>query len=597
MLDARPILATDTLDEAPQFVPETDLRLVLRQRDEAAAEAQRLRRELEVQQRAQREYEEVTRGGDGTSRRLALLREALVRKDQEILSLRTHQVTRERALHEVREHNKRAERARVELEARLRDREGVFAAIEQERARLTEALESARREREQAAATLHHVDQNAQGWRQGYEQLVRERDDAQRALEATRSRLMELESRNESVSAERQRMSDLHARDVAALRAEMRGAHEAELGILRQDVQQLTSRLEAQRESHAIALRNAEDDYNEERAELEAELARVRAEADVTTRSLREELSAALQSAREGAQILGVALDEARAALGARVRAHREATFHHAESLRLHGMAWTLERADWEARVGAFGADQADTLDAFAGLRDAYAAMTEAHAAMTEARDQAEVRRDALAAELAAAHAASEAAQSRLQAQLDQARQAAEQASDAARAEIQGELAQAREALVAAASTRDDLERELEATREALGSYAVESAARVEAAEQQAADLRVYRDRYARRLAVAMSEIERISSGATAEVTALAGEVRQLSGAVGRLTARLVLESAHATARLMGRTLPEAGDVDEAISLLADEVPDCVAQTLWAHRDELFQRCRELRPS
>jgi len=561
VLDARPILATDTLDEAPpQFVPETDLRAVLRQRDEAAAEAQRLRRELEVQQRAQREYEEVTRGGDGTSRRLALLREALVRKDQEILSLRTHQVTRERALHEVREHNKRAEKARIELEARLRDREGVFAAIEQERARLTEALEAARREREQAAATLHHVDQNAMGWRQGYEQVVRERDDAQRALESTRARLTELESRGESVQTERQRLSEQHARDLAALRAELRGAHEAELGFLRQDVQQLTSRLEASRESHAIALRNAEDDFAEERAELEASVARVAAEADVTARRLREELTAALQSARDGAQDLGSELDRVRQALAQSRREAQEAAFHHDNDLRLAAIAHVAVCAVWQARLGALVAERAETMDALASAHDALGGLGETR----EAWQRAQAERDALLDQLAA---------------------------------MRDQFAAVREQIATHDEARTSLERELDATREALGTYAVESAARVEAAEQQAAELRTYRDRYARRLAVAMAEIERISSGATAEVTALAGEVQQLTGAVGRLTARLVLESAHASARQSGRTRPEPGDVDEAISLVADELPSCVAQAMWAHRDELFLRCRDARPS
>jgi chromosome segregation ATPase len=582
VLDARPMLATDTLDEAPQFVPETDLRAVLRQRDEAAAEAHRLRRELEVQQRAQREYEEVTRGGDGTSRRLALLREALVRKDQEILSLRTHQVTRERALHEVKENSKRAERARAELEARLRDREGVFAAIEQERARLTEALETARREREQAAATLHHVDQNAQGWRHGYEQLSQERDASVRALEAARARLAELESRGESVQAERQRLSEQHARDLAALRAELRGAHEAELGLLRQDVQQLTARLESLRESHAIALRNAEDDYAEERAALQAALDSARAEADVNARAQREELQAALQASRDTAQRLGAELDAARDALAVALRAQREGVFHHRDAMRLQGLSFHAERAMWEARVGGLSAEHAATLAAVRAEHAAeLAAVRAEHAAALDAlvasREALVATRDALAEARAA--------------------QAERAATREALAAVEAELAEAREALAAQDGSRADLERELEATREALGSYAVESAARVEAAERQAADLRVYRDRYARRLAIAMAEIERISTGATQEAAALAAEVRQLSGAVGRLTARLVVESAHASARQMGRAVPEPGDVDEAISLLADELPECVAQSLWAHRDTLFLRCRDARPS
>ena len=130
--------ALDTHNDPQSFVPEAQAR-------ELAAENARLRRELEAAVRSRRDLDVALSGSDGNNRRLALLREALTRKDQEILALKTHQVSRERAMREAREACERAERDRQSLESRLREREGVFGSIERERLAVSQGLESARR--------------------------------------------------------------------------------------------------------------------------------------------------------------------------------------------------------------------------------------------------------------------------------------------------------------------------------------------------------------------------------------------------------------------------------------------------------------------
>ncbi|MBL8604746.1 MAG: hypothetical protein JNK72_22660 [Myxococcales bacterium] len=548
--------ATDTLDDAPAFVPERDLKSI-------TSENLRLRRELETLQRSQRELEESTRNGDGTSRRLTLLRNALVQKDQEILSLRTHQVSRERNLQELRDLARRSERERAELEARLRDRDGVFAAIEQERARLTQALESARREREQATATLLQADQSVTGWRDAHSESLRQRDEALAALAALQASHAALGARVEALVAEKQRASEQQGREAAALRAEVKAAQEAETGLLRQEVIQLHARLEGLKEASAIARRSTDDDHAEVVANLEAELAATKAERESAlgrVRALEDELKAGRGAVRDARFWMREA---------ERWVTQRKATL---VELSTHEMLWA-ELAARDAALAAREVEVARLQGKMLGLR---------HEIVDTRHELAELRAAAVRSLKIADETRAEA-----EVQLDQLRGEAELRIDQLRAEGDNDRAAAGELR----ERVEGLERELEATREALGSYAIESASRIEAAERQAADLRVYRDRYAQRLATAMREIKRISTGATAESHQLAVELKTLSGTVGRLTARLVIEAARAAAFEAGRETPLAQDVDEAITRVAEELPECVSEQLWGARGALEMRC------
>ena len=139
--------------------------------------------------------------------------------------------------------------------------------------------------------------------------------------------------------------------------------------------------------------------------------------------------------------------------------------------------------------------------------------------------------------------------------------------------------------MAAARATATDLERELEATREALGTYATDTMERIEAAERAVREAHGYRDRYARKLAAAMEQIRVMRAESEAEARAQGEALQSLGGMVGQMTARMVLREAGDIARRAGRTEAEGGDVDAAIAALAEAVPAEVADELWAHRD------------
>ncbi|MBK8691432.1 MAG: hypothetical protein IPN17_03765 [Deltaproteobacteria bacterium] len=223
--------SVDTHNELPSFVPEQEFRAthaaaqqLARHRDQLVTENAQLRREVETLHRAQRELDEATRNGDGAGRRLALLREALARKDSEILALKTHHVGRDRAIHEAREVVERLKRERTELEERLRSRDGVFQSIEAERATLSRALEAVRQEREHAASALMQADGTVHEWQRYADERTRERDEARRQLGELANDAAGLRAALHVANAERQRLLDAHARELSAVRAELSAA-------------------------------------------------------------------------------------------------------------------------------------------------------------------------------------------------------------------------------------------------------------------------------------------------------------------------------------------------------------------------------------
>lgn len=465
----------DTHNELPSFVPEQEFRAthaaaqqLARHRDQLVTENAQLRREVEVLQRAQRELDEATRNGDGSGRRLALLREALARKDNEILALKTHHAGRDRAIQEARDAVERMKRERVELEERLRSRDGVFQAIEAERATLGRALETVRQEREQAASALMQADGTVHEWRRYAEDRTRERDEALRQIGELANDAAGLRSALYMANAEKQRLTEAHGRELAAVRAELAAA----VGRAREEseaaLDALTSRFEAARAAHAMALRAMEDEQAEELA------------AERAGRIAAEEATVALKRAMENDRELN------------------------AESLR------------------------AEHLDAVACIHQEY--------------------------------------------------------SSAIRA--------AEEETSAAAARATDLERELEATREALGTYATDTSERVETAERLAREAQGYRDRYARKLAAAMEQIRVLRAEAEADARSQGDALTTLGAMVGTMTARMVLQSAHEIAAKGGRAVPEGSDVDAAIAAMTDAVPAEVADELWAHRDD-FMACSQ----
>lgn len=455
----------DTHSELPSFVPEPEFRAahaaaqqVARHRDQLLAENAHLRHQVEALQRAQRELDEATRNGDGNgNRRIALLREALARKDNEILALKSHQVGRDRAMQESRGELERIRRERAELELRLRSRDGVFQAIEAERATLGRTLESVRQEREQAASALMQADGTVHEWRRYCDDRTRERDEARRQLAEMYNDAAGLRAALQALNAERQRATEAHARELSGLRAELATVVERCRAEAETSQESLVTRFEGARAAHAMALRAMEDEQAEELA--------------------------AERAAR-------IAAEEATA---------------------------TVKRAMENERELATEALRAEHLDAVAALQQEH--------------------------------------------------------SDRLRT-MEADIARV-----------NDLEHELEATREALGTYATDVSDRVETALRDAREAQGYRDRYARKLAAAMEQIRAMRAEAEAESRAQGEALKTLGGMVGRMTARMVFQVAAEIAQRSGRSAAEGGDVDQAIGAVSEGFPAEVADELWAQRD------------
>ena len=119
-----------------------------------------------------------------------------------------------------------------------------------------------------------------------------------------------------------------------------------------------------------------------------------------------------------------------------------------------------------------------------------------------------------------------------------------------------------------------------QATREAL----------LDAAERVSAEARGYRERMTRRLSEAVERLRVVTEAAQRDADAMGAEIRRLTALVGRLTARVVVQSARTTAVARGAMSPEGEDLDDAITRIADDLPDPVATALWDARDELLRR-------
>ena len=513
----------DTHNELPSFVPEQEFRAthaaaqqLARHRDQLVTENSQLRREVETLQRAQRELDEATRNGDGTGRRLTLLREALARKDSEILALKTHHVGRDRAIHEAKEVVDRLRRERAELEDRLRSRDGVFQSIEAERATLSRALEGVRQEREQTASALMQADGTVHEWQRYADDRTRERDELRRQLGELANDAAGLRSALHVANAERQRLLDAHARELAAVRAELSAVVERAREESEAAHDALVARFEAARAAHAMALRAMEDEQAEELA------------AERAARIVAEEATLTLKRTMEDARELS------------------------AESLR------------------------AEHLDAVAAIHQEYSVVLRA------ADDEATAARTTAAAESAEAlRATAERHAAELRATAE--RHAAELQATAD--ETAAALRTATEEAATAQGRTTDLERELEATREALGTYATDTLERIETAERAAREAQGYRDRYARKLAAAMEQIRLLRAETVTEARAQGEVLQSLGGMVGKMTARLVLQETRDIAQRAGRANPEGSDVDAAIAAMADAVSAEVADELWAHRE------------
>ncbi len=577
----------------------------------------------------------------------------------------------------------------------MRDRDGVFSAIERERTKLSQALEIARREGEQATSALLQVDHTVNQWRQCLEECTRERDDARRQLSALHQTAGEIRAALEQSSAERQSAYEAYTAEVERVRAEaegridlytaeverVRAEAEGRIDLFTAEVERVRAeaegRIDAAREAQAIALHGSDNEHAEERRALRAEIDEARAttaelrtkldealatldavtrelevarggvadlvsertelitwhertleaeraKADLVTSELSREVACAEDrlawtvgslkglafAEREAhAAELGAVLAVHAAELGAVLAMHSAElgaiTDQHAAELVWQSASHTAEtgaiKEAWAFDVSALKDTHCDEVGA---LKNRYAAettaMAETHTAQTEALT------DAHAMEVAMLQSGANAALEEKDARIAEVEAELERRMRDAVSNLLEEheraLGQVREAReqesavledVAASEARvADLERELETTREALGTYAVECAARLEAADQQVQELRNYRDRYATRLAAAMEQLKAMTTTAESAAREQTGELRSLASLVGTLTARLVIDGASALAARWGREVPAENDLDEAISALADDLPEVVAAELWASRDSFMARCQ-----
>lgn len=521
--------ATDTHDEKQAFVPERELQAALaearttaRQRDELAAENARLKRETDD-----------VKGPDAHSRRATILREALNRKDQEILWLKDHALTREKQLVEAREAVAALRREVTTAEGRGRAASGA------------DDRQRAATEGELTRLTAQHAT------------VIRERDALARQVDELRP-LMELKVRE----------ADARAR----------------LALAETAAEAARARLQSARENHAMALRAAEDDHAEELAVMREALAA--SERKVEAAEARcAGLEATLASERGGV-----------AALRAEIAASLEAAQSEFDA-EVTALRRVCERAV-EAAASASAAQARAEAEATAARQTLAAAVAEAvEAAELRAEDSGRAVHEAYGAELAALREAQAAeAAAMVDAHNREVAVLREQAeSHAARADGEAERASGiGRALEETMAESKALALDLEAARVALTEQVTAAAARLEAAERVATETATYRDRYARRLSTAMELVRASRREADRAAEGLAVEARALSTLVGRLTARWVLDGARVSALQAGRQRPEARDVDEALSWVAEEVPDPVAEELWAARDALIAQCMGL---
>lgn len=568
------------------------------------AESARARREVEGAARHQRALEESA-GADSASRRTALLRDALTRKDQEILALKGQIAARERAAQEAREVAERHRRERAELDDRLR----AAALVDQERAQLARSLDAARRDAAQTAAALVAADGVVAEWRAALETVSRERDEARRQGAELHRTAQELRTAWESVEQERRRAAEVHALEVAALRAQHAAALEQQRDAYERLLAEAAQRTDAVRDSHTLSLREAAEAHAQEIAAERA--ARLRAEEsaaavlarrdEVERRNAEAERKLAeLDRVHEGyareIDALRAAhardLDQLDAARDAAMEAAREDAREDARAELLHEMAslrTVLEERDALSAELDVTRDRCAQLEALCTAAEESARDALAQAAHQEARARAEIaeavaRAETLRArEVAALRDNSEAAVGEL---IEAHASALAELSEASATAV----AELRERVAAEAARADGLHDDLQRTREALGTYAADCAERLDAAERVSAEARGYRERMTRRLSEAVERLRVVTETAQRDADAMGAEIRRLTALVGRLTARVVVQSARTTAIARGAMAPEGDDLDDAITRIADDLPDPVATALWDARDELLRR-------
>lgn len=610
-------VAQQTHNDLPAFVPEQELRTALtaaqsvtRQRDDLAAEVKRLRRELEASARAQRELDGALAGGDNVSRRLKLLRDALARKDAEIITLKTNTVGHARLLKEAQETAERLRRERGELEQRLRTRDGAFSAIERERAVLSQALDGARRDGERAAEVVVQADHAVHEWRQALDACTRE-------LEAARQQITELRAAWQAAGLERQRLAEAHAAELGRVRAEAAAVQARLRSELEGAVAVAAARFDVAREAHAITLRAAEDAHGEElaeaaaaRAALEgslaearariAQLEQARAQADGELAAARSRLQAAEACAESIAQdlkdsfgreieALRRAHDAERQSLAAVFEAEMKALREPGCEGRAQDVRAATERyTEADATARRLAAEKVE-LEARLAAREAELAR-----AVTE-RDESQAGVVEVLADKDARHAA---ALRELRARLEELEAAHREATveaqrcfaaalEAQRESLEADLAMARDASAGGDARVADLERDLDAAREALGQYAADAMARLQQSERAADEAEAARERYARKYAAAARELE----CARGELEGARRTQATAQVAVEAMT-RAVEQLAAMAATRAGRRAPELTDVEEALSLASDGLPEEFAELLWSLREPLLERCR-----
>jgi chromosome segregation ATPase len=567
-------------------------------------ESARARREVEGAARHQRALEESA-GADSATRRTALLRDALTRKDQEILALKGQIAARERVAQEAREVAERHRRERAELEDRLR----AAALVDQDRAQLARSLDAARRDAAQTAAALVAADGVVAEWRAALETVSRERDEARRQGAEMHRTAQELRTAWESLEQERRRAAEVHALEVAALRAQHTAALEQQRDAYERHLAEAAQRTDAVRDSHTLSMREAAEAHAQEVAAERA--ARLRAEesaASVLAR--RDEVErrnaeadrklAECDRMHEGyareLDALRAAhardLDQLDAARDAAMEAAREDAREDARAELLQEMEAlraVLEERDALSAELDVTRDRCAQLEALCTAAEESARDALAQAAHHEARARAEIaevmaRAEALRArEVSALRDDSETAVGEL---IEAHASALAEISEASAAA----LAELRERVAAETARADGLHDDLQRTREALGTYAADCAERLDAAERMAAEARGYRERMTRRLSEAVERLRVVTESAQRDADGMGLEIRRLTALVGRLTARVVVQSARTTAFARGAASPEGDDLDDAITRIADDLPDPVATALWDARDELLRR-------
>jgi chromosome segregation ATPase len=160
-------------------------------------------------------------------------------------------------------------------------------------------------------------------------------------------------------------------------------------------------------------------------------------------------------------------------------------------------------------------------------------------------------------------------------------------ALEAQRESLEADLAMARDASAGGDARVADLERDLDAAREALGQYAADAMARLQQSERAADEAEAARERYARKYAAAARELE----CARGELEGARRTQATAQVAVEAMT-RAVEQLAAMAATRAGRRAPELTDVEEALSLASDGLPEEFAELLWSLREPLLERCR-----